>query len=284
MSEFNKATVVGGGLMGSGIAQVCATAGMDVVVRDIDNGALDRTKAAVAKSLGRLVKAGKIEEPAVAAIVGRISYTTDLAAAADGADIVIEAAPEDLALKQSIFKTIDERTGPDALLASNTSNLSITAIASVTSKPDRVIGMHWFNPPPVMKLIEIIRGVETSDDAVASLVALSERFGKTPVVVKDIQGFVVTRLASMFVMEAYRMLDEGVASKEDIDTAIRLGLNHPMGPFELIDLTGLDTSLRVAESMTNVFGDRFRPSATLRNMVAAGRYGRKVGKGMYEYE
>lgn len=283
MSEISRVTVVGGGLMGSGIAQVCASAKLSVVVQDVDSAALERTRATIEKSLGRFVKAGKLEPDAVPSVLGRIAFSTDLATAVDGSDLVIEAAPESLELKQSIFRIADERTGPSAILASNTSNLSITAIASVTSKPDRVIGMHWFNPPPVMKLLELIRGVETSDDTVATVLSLSERFGKQAVVVKDVQGFVVTRLVSAMVLEAFRMLDEGVATKEDIDTAVRLGLNHPMGPFELIDLTGLDTTLWVAETMTQVFGDRFRAPTTLRNMVAAGRFGRKSGKGMYDY-
>jgi 3-hydroxybutyryl-CoA dehydrogenase len=283
MREIQHVAVVGGGLMGNGIAQVCATAGLDVVLQDVDQSALERARGAMETSLGRLARAGRVDAGDVAAILGRVRLATELADAAAGAELVIEAVPEDLELKRSIFARLDEHAPAQAVLATNTSNLSVTAVAAATKRPEQVIGMHWFNPPPVMRLIEIVRGVLTSDETLAAVVALSGRLGKETVVCKDAQGFITTRLASALVVEAFRMLDEGVGTKEDIDKAIKLGLNHPMGPFELIDLTGLDTSLRVADALVEAYGDRFRASTTLRNMVRAGRFGRKVGKGMYDY-
>jgi 3-hydroxybutyryl-CoA dehydrogenase len=230
-----------------------------------------------------MAKSGRVEANQVPEIVARIRFSTAIEEAAADADLVVEAVPENLELKRSIFATLAQCAPAHAILATNTSNLSITAIAAATDSPQRVIGMHWFNPPPVMRLIEIVRGMLTSDETLESVLRVAERLGKETVVAKDAQGFITTRLASIFVAEAFRMLDEGVGTKEDIDKAIKLGLNHPMGPFELIDLTGLDTSLFVAEALTDAHGDRFRPSTTFRNMVRAGRTGRKAGKGMYDY-
>jgi len=270
--------------MGNGIAQVCATAGYRVYLRDVQESFLERAMANIQKSLARMVKAGKIQESEVPVILGRITTTTDLETAVKEASLVIEAVPEDLSLKQQLFADLDRLTPPDCVLASNTSNFSITAIASATKRPDKVVGMHWFNPPPVMRLIEVVRGFETSDETIAFIKAVSETLGKETVVCKDAQGFITTRAVIALSLEAYRMLEEGVATREDIDKAIRLGLNHPMGPLELADLTGQDVTLMVAEAMSQAYGDRFKPTNTLRNLVRAGRLGRKVGKGIYNYE
>lgn len=282
--DIRCVAVIGAGNMGNGIAQVCATAGYRVYLRDVQESFLERAMANIQKSLARMVKAGKIQESEVPVILGRITTTTDLETAVKEASLVIEAVPEDLSLKQQLFADLDRLTPPDCVLASNTSNFSITAIASATKRPDKVVGMHWFNPPPVMRLIEVVRGFETSDETIAFIKAVSETLGKETVVCKDAQGFITTRAVIALSLEAYRMLEEGVATREDIDKAIRLGLNHPMGPLELADLTGQDVTLMVAEAMSQAYGDRFKPTNTLRNLVRAGRLGRKVGKGIYNYE
>lgn len=282
--KIRSIAVIGSGNMGNGIAQVCATAGYLVFMRDVEQRFLDRAMENITRSLSRLVKAGKIAESQVAEIKGRITPTTDLEVAVRDASLVIEAIPEDLELKKQLFAELDRLTRPDCILASNTSNFSITAIASATKRTDRVVGMHWFNPPPVMRLIEIVRGFETSDETIQFIQTVSETLGKETVVCKDAQGFITTRAVVALTLEAYRMLEEGIATREDIDKAIRLGLNHPMGPLELADLTGQDVTLHVAEAMSHAYGDRFKPTNTLRNLVRAGRYGRKVGKGIYDYE
>ncbi len=282
--SITTVAVLGSGTMGNGIAQVCAMYGLDVRMQDVEERFLDRALRAVDKSLARMVKAGKVDEGDVDAIRGRITTTTNRTQAVADADMVIEAVPEELALKQEIFAELEASAPDHAVLASNTSNFSITAIAAATGCPDRVVGMHWFNPPPVMRLIEIVRGVDTSDETIARTEQVAARVGKETVVCKDAQGFITTRAVIALTCEALRMLDEGVATREDIDKAIRLGLNHPMGPLELGDLTGLDTTLHVADAMTEAYGDRFRPSNTLRNLVRAGHHGRKTGRGMYEYD
>lgn len=282
--NIRSIAVIGSGNMGNGIAQVCAAAGNKVFMRDVEQRFLDKAMENVTKSLGRLVKAGKITESQVEEIKSRITATTDLELAVRDASVVIEAVPEDLELKKQLYADLDRLTPPDCILASNTSNFSITAIASATKRTDKVVGMHWFNPPPVMRLIEIVRGLETSGATIEFIQALSESLGKETVVCKDAQGFITTRAVIALSLEAYRMLEEGIATKEDIDKAIRLGLNHPMGPLELADLTGQDVTLHVAEAMSLAYGDRFKPTNTLRNLVRAGRYGRKVGKGIYNYE
>lgn len=283
MTDIKRVGVLGSGIMGGGIAQVCASGKLDVTLQDIDRGMLDRAMRNIERSLGRLSKAGKLDQEEIPRILARIATTSDLEDAVTGADLVIEAVPENLSLKKEVFAKLDRTAAARAILASNTSNLSITAIAAATERPERVIGMHWFNPPAVMRLIEIVRGLLTSDETVATVTGLAADLEREYVVCRDAQGFVTTRIVGALMVEAFRMLEEGVTSKEDIDKAVRLGLNHPMGPFELVDLTGLDTTLSVAEAMTEVYGDRFRPPNLLRNMVRAGRVGRKVGRGMYDY-
>lgn len=282
--ETKTICVLGAGTMGSGIAQVAALSGFEVVLRDINQDLLVRGMGNIQRSLERLAKAGKIKEASVEPLLSRIRMTTDLAAGASAAQLVIEAVPEKLELKQSIFKELDRVCPPETLLASNTSGISITSIASVAEHRGRIIGMHWFNPAPIMRLIEIIRGLETTDETVRTVLDLSNRMGKQAVVVQDSQGFIVTRALTPFLLECWRMLEEGIATKEDIDTAIKLGLNHPMGPFELTDFIGLDVELSVCEDMRSIYGDRFVPPQTLRRLVNSGHLGRKTGRGFYKYK
>lgn len=258
--------------MGGGIATLLLMNGYNVRLYDPSQEALERAQARIAK---------RNDDEAVDR---RLVITTDLQVAAQETDLVIEAVPEKLELKREIFARLDDRAPKHAVLATNTSELSVTAIAAATRRPERVVGMHWFNPPERMQLIEIVRAVQTSGDTLQLIEEVSARCGKTTVTVVDRQGFVTTRALAALLTEAMRMLEEGVASPEDIDTAIKLGLNHPMGPLELADYVGLDTMLFISESMTDALGERFRPPQTLRKLVEAGRLGRKSGHGFYAYE
>lgn len=279
--NIKKVGVLGAGIMGHGITQVCAQAGCEVVLRDIDQKYLDRGLDNIKKSVGKFVEKGKMQKAEADAALGRIRTSTKLAELKD-ADFIIEAIPENLNLKKETFAELDKICRPDAIFASNTSQLSITAIATA-ARPAKFIGMHWFNPPQLMRLIEVIRGLLTSDETLQVTLDFSKRLGKETVVCKDSQGFITTRAINAFRLECIRIYEEGIASIEDIDKAIKLAFNHPMGPFELADFGGLDTILAINEAMTQVFGDRFRPPQTIRKMVAAGHYGRKSGRGFYDY-
>lgn len=282
--EIKKIAVLGAGQMGSGIAQVAAASGYRVGIMDVSDEVLARGLTGIRKSLDRFVKAGKISDEKAEEILNNISTTTDLADAVEGAQVVIEAVPEDLALKKEIFAELEGLCDEEVIFASNTTELSITDLASVTGRSERVIGMHWFNPAPLMRLVEIVAGVDTSEETVQVIQDLAREMGKETVLVKDAQGFVTSRVLAAHILECMRVLEEGVATAEDIDKAVRLGLNYPMGPFELSDYVGLDTMLFAAEGLTEAYGDRFRAPQILRKLVEAGHMGRKTGRGFYQYE
>jgi len=281
---IERVGVAGFGAMGSGIAQVCAQAGLAVAVREVDQAAIDRGWKAVDGSLARIVKAGRMSEDDAKATRARIRPTTSLADLRDS-DLIIEAVLELPDVKRKVFEELDRVCPPSTIFTSNTSSLPIVDMAAVTKRPDRFAGLHFFNPAPVMALVEIVKAITTSDETVSTLRAFVQKLGKTPVVSKDVPGFIVNRLLVPYLLGAIRVLEQGVATPEEIDTAVKLGLRHPMGPFELLDYTGLDINLHVA----NVFFDEFKdptmaPPPLLKRMVAAGHLGRKSGKGFYEYD
>lgn len=282
--DIRKVVVVGGGVMGNGIAQVVASAGLDVTVVDVAEEALDRARTRIERSFGRLVEKGRKTQDEVDAIVGRIAFTTALEDAAAEADHAIETVVEVLDVKADVLARLDAACRPEVILASNTSQFSISRLAAATGRPDRVIGSHWFNPPPVMKLIEVVRGVETSDATLATTLALAERYGKQTVVCqKDTPGFITSRLIVHLAIEAARIVEEGVADVEDVNLACQLAFNHAMGPLDTIDFSGLDTTLRVADAMRDQYGERFLAPQNLRALVAAGHIGRKSGRGFRDY-
>ncbi len=284
MAGFTNVGVIGAGTMGNGIAQTFANFGTAVTLVDLNAEALARGLAAIEKSLARVVKKGKLSEDDAKAVVSRITTTTALSDL-KSADLVVEAAVEKVEIKKSIFVELDGITGPEAILSTNTSSISITEIAAATQRADRVIGMHFMNPVPIMKLVEVIRGQETSDETTKRVLEASSAIGKTPVEVNDYPGFVSNRVLMPMINEAVFCLMEGVASKEAIDTVMLLGMNHPMGPLALADLIGLDVCLDIMEVLHSGLGDsKYRPCPLLRRMVAAGRLGRKVKKGFYDYE
>lgn len=281
--EIQKVGVVGAGLMGSGIVETVARAGFDVVVREINDEAIEKGMARIRKSIGTAVERGKLEAGERDAAWQRIHTTTSLDAMSDR-DIVIEAAVENMDIKRQVFKELDAITPAHAILVTNSSSLSSTELGSVTSRADKVAGLHFFNPVPVMKLVEIIRALETSDETMETLRAFSEKLGKTVVVAKDTPGFIVNALLIPYLMDAVRMLENGIATREDIDTAIHLGLGHPMGPLTLLDFVGLDTTLYIADIMYDEFKDpKYAAPPLLRKLVASGHMGRKAGRGVYDY-
>ena len=280
---MKKVVVIGGGTMGLDIAQVFARKGFDVVVRDIKDEIIQASEARLNKGLDRLVTKGKMDEAGKQAILDKMSFTTDLNTAAD-ADLVVEAAIENLEIKKSIFAELDAICKPETILASNTSSISITAIAAATKRPDRFIGMHFFNPATVMKLVEVIRGANTSDETYKAIYDLSVEIGKEPVEVNEAPGFVVNKILIPMINEACDLLYTGVATAEGIDTAMKLGANHPMGPLALGDLVGLDVCLAIMDTLYNETHDpKYRASLLMRKMVRAGHLGRKTGKGFFDY-
>jgi 3-hydroxybutyryl-CoA dehydrogenase len=282
--EPRAIAVLGAGTMGRGIAQVAALAGFATRCFDPSQPARETAAAAVRRQLDKGVELGKVARADADAALGRLAWTGDLAVAVAGADVVIEAAPEDMAVKIALFREAAAHAPQDALFASNTSALSITEMATASGRPDRFAGMHFFNPVHLMRLVELVRGMETSEETLAMLRAVGERLGKEVVLVAEAPGFVTTRINALIGNEAFRMLEQGVASAEDIDTALKLGLNHPMGPFELVDLVGLDVRLAILEYLHATLGEAFRPNRLLVQHVRAGRLGRKVGRGVYEYD
>ncbi|AZK96522.1 MULTISPECIES: 3-hydroxyacyl-CoA dehydrogenase family protein [Streptomyces] len=279
-----KLAVIGAGLMGSGIAQVSARAGWDVVLRDITDEALTRGTDGIKASFDKFVAKGKLEAADAEAALGRITTTTDLDAAAD-ADVVVEAVFEKLEVKHEIFRALDGLVRDDAVLASNTSAIPITKIAAVTTRPERVVGVHFFSPVPMMQLVELVRGYKTSDEALATARAFAESVGKTCIVVnRDVAGFVTTRLISALVVEAVKLYENGVASAEDIDLACKLGFGHAMGPLATTDLTGVDILMHATGNIyTESQDEKFAPPELMRRMVDAGDIGRKSGQGFYTY-
>jgi 3-hydroxybutyryl-CoA dehydrogenase len=281
--QLRTVGVVGCGLMGSGIAEVCARSGYDTIVREVDDKLLARGMERVRSSMDTAVQRGKLAAEERDAAQARLRGTTRLDEFA-GCDLVIEAATENLKIKQETFAELDRVCPPHAILASNTSSISITKLGGVTRRPEKVIGMHFMNPVPLMKLVEVVRGLPTSDETYQITRGLAERFGKTTVVSRDIPGFIVNRVLMPMLNEACFALYEGIASAEDIDKAVHLGLNHPLGPLALIDLIGLDTTLAILEVMHRELGEpKYRPCTLLRQYVAAGWYGRKSGMGFYDY-
>jgi len=282
---IDQIAVIGGGTMGNGIAHVVAQHGKSVRLIDLSDEVLERALATIAKNLDRQVKKEIIDQATRDATLARIETANDIEGGAEDADLVVEAVPEIPELKYSIFETLDRVTGPDTILATNTSSISITEIAARTSRPESVIGMHFMNPVPLMKLVEVIRGLATSDETTAATIALSEELGKTPVEVNDFPGFVSNRVLMPMINEAIFALMEGVAQPEAIDTVMKLGMNHPMGPLALADLIGLDTCLNILEVLHRELGDdRYRPCPLLRKYVAAGWLGRKSGRGFHTYD
>lgn len=282
--KVTRMAVVGAGLMGSGIAQVAARAGLEVKMRDIDDRLVEGGLNSIRKNLEQSVARQRITEDEAKAVMARIAGVVDLAQAAKEADIIIEAITENMELKKELFTQLDKLCPAETIFASNTSSLSITEMASATQRAPRFVGMHFFNPVPAMRLVEVVRGYGTSQDTVDAARELAERMGKTPIEAKDSPGFIVNRILVPMINEALYLLMEGVASAEDIDQAMVLGANHPMGPLTLLDLIGLDTQLAVMNTLYTELGDpKYRPCPLNRKLVRARRLGRKAGKGVYDY-
>ena len=284
MKQIKNVAVLGAGAMGAQIAALAAEAGYNVKVRDIEEKYLERGRQMITDNYDRRIKRGGFTEENKKAVFGRMKFLVDVKEAVKDADIIIEAATENLDLKLKLLKDVDALARPEAILASNTSSISITRLAAATGRPDRFLGMHFFNPVPMMALVEIIRGLQTSDATHAAVEGLAKQLGKTPITVKNNPGFVVNRLLIPMINEAVFVLAEGLASAEEIDNGMKLGCNHPIGPLALADLIGLDTCLAVMEVFYDQFADsKYRPASLLKEMVAAGYLGRKTGRGFYTY-
>jgi 3-hydroxybutyryl-CoA dehydrogenase len=283
MAQVTTVAVIGAGIMGRGIAHAAAIGGYRTILEDILPAALRRAEVEIRANLDKAVELGKVSASDASAAFSRLEYAGSVDEAARQADLVIEAVPEEMESKIEIFTLLDKVCRPTTILASNTSSLSITEVASVTYRAKKIVGMHFFNPVHKMKLLEIVRALETDDDTLATAVEVGKRMGKEVVVIKESPGFITSRINAMIGNEAFYMLQEGIASATDIDKALKLGLNHPMGPFELVDLVGLDTRLHILEYLHKTLGEKFRPSPLLVQYVKAGRLGRKAGRGVYEY-
>jgi len=282
-SDSMRITVVGSGTMGSGIAHASLVAGFETILNDLSTECLEGALRTVTGLLDAGVERGKLRPEERTRALARLKLEQELAAAVEGAGLVIEAVPEDITLKRKIFGRLDQSTSASTVLATNTSSLSITEIAAATSDPSRVIGMHFFNPVPKMKLVEIVRGLETAEQTFKTAEEIAHKMGKETVDIRESPGFVTSRINALIGNEAFHMLETGVASAQDIDKAVKLGLNHPMGPFEMVDMVGLDTRLGVLSYLHERLGEKYRPSPLLVRYVQEGRLGRKVGRGVYDY-
>jgi 3-hydroxybutyryl-CoA dehydrogenase len=283
VAETKSIAVIGAGTMGRGIAHVAALGGYRTVLEDLLPASLRKAESEIRTNLDKAVELGKVSAGDAEAALGRLEYAGSVEQAAREADLVIEAVPEEMESKIEIFTLLDKICRPGTILASNTSSLSVTEIASVTYRAKKCVGMHFFNPVHKMKLLEVVRALETDDETIAAAVEVGRRMGKEVVVIKESPGFITSRVNAMIGNEAFYMLQEGVASAADIDKALKLGLNHPMGPFELVDLVGLDTRLHILEYLHKTLGEKYRPAPLLVQYVKAGRLGRKSGRGVYDY-
>jgi 3-hydroxybutyryl-CoA dehydrogenase len=283
VAQVRTVAVIGAGIMGRGIAHAAAIGGYRTILEDLLPAALRRAESEIRANLDKAVELGKVAAPDADAAFRRVEYAGSVEEAAREADLVIEAVPEEMESKIEIFTLLDKICRPTTILASNTSSLSVTEIASVTYRAKKCLGMHFFNPVHKMKLLEVVRALETDEDTLATAVEVGKRMGKEVVVIKESPGFITSRINAMIGNEAFYMLQEGIASAADIDKALKLGLNHPMGPFEMVDLVGLDTRLNILEYLHKSLGEKYRPAPLLVQYVKAGRLGRKSGRGVYEY-
>jgi 3-hydroxybutyryl-CoA dehydrogenase len=283
MPEIRTVAVIGAGIMGRGIAHVAALGGYRTILEDLLPASLRRAEDEIRANLEKAVELGKVPPAQAEAALARLEFASNLEDAAREADLVIEAVPEEFESKEEIFRLLDRFCRPNTVLATNTSSLSVTEIAAVTERPDKIVGMHFFNPVHKMKLIEIIRAAKTDGDTLATAVEVGRRMGKETVVINEAPGFITSRINAMIGNEAFYMLEAGIASAADIDKALKLGLNHPMGPFEMVDLVGLDTRLSILKYLHSTLGEKFKPCPLMEKYVADGRLGRKVGRGVYDY-